>query len=49
MGEVKKQSTLKMDFSGMTLTEALAMLKGIDMTTSNASGIFVIVERRGRA
>ncbi len=38
MGEVKKQSTLKMDFSGMTLTKPWAMLKGIDMTTSNASG-----------
>ncbi|HEP0307752.1 polysaccharide export protein [Providencia rettgeri] len=42
MGEVGQPTTLTIDRAGMSITEALSKASGINQTTANATGVFVI-------
>lgn len=45
MGEVREPQTLKIDRNGMSLTEALSNVGGLDQLNADATGIFVIRNR----
>lgn len=42
MGEVNKAASLTIGREGMTLTEALSSAEGMNQTTANATGVFVL-------
>ena len=46
MGEVNLPQTLKIDRVGMSLTEALSQVGGIDQLNANANGVFIIRNKR---
>ncbi|MBJ3950853.1 SLBB domain-containing protein, partial [Salmonella enterica subsp. enterica serovar Kentucky] len=49
MGEVKQPQMLKIDRTGMSLTEALSTVGGINEAEADATGIFVIRSNQERS